>query len=90
MLDLERRAIAAFDAFGVLMAINYQTIMPPVRGEHVAFGRHWRRHLFEQRVRRPVELGGWTVGLERGAHRPDAAGYHLDERRRATQHLSST
>jgi predicted aconitase len=41
MLDLERRAIAAFDAFGVLMAdtcISYQTIMPPVRGEHVACG----------------------------------------------------
>ena len=37
MLDLERRAIAAFEALGVLMTdtcINYQTIMPPVRGEH--------------------------------------------------------
>src|SRR5215468_1694934 len=34
MLDLERRAIAAFEALGVLMTntcINYQTIMPPVR-----------------------------------------------------------
>src|SRR5262249_22812145 len=32
MLDLERRAIAAFEALGVLMTdtcINYQTIMPP-------------------------------------------------------------
>jgi predicted aconitase len=41
MLDLERRAIAAFQALGVLMTdtcINYQTIMPPVRGEHVAYG----------------------------------------------------
>src|SRR5882762_6375562 len=41
MLDLERRAIAAFEALGVLMTdtcINYQTIMPPVRGEHCAFG----------------------------------------------------
>src|SRR5690349_8938461 len=41
MLDLERRAIAAFEAFGILMTdtcINYQTIMPPVRGEHVAYG----------------------------------------------------
>jgi predicted aconitase len=41
MLDLERRAIAAFEALGVLMTdtcINYQTIMPPVLGEHVAFG----------------------------------------------------
>ena len=41
MLDLEHRAIAAFEALGVLMTntcINYQTIMPPVRGEHVAYG----------------------------------------------------
>src|SRR5499426_2134349 len=41
MLDLERRAIVAFEALGVLMTdtcINYQTIMPPVRGEHVAYG----------------------------------------------------
>src|ERR1700681_2289646 len=41
MLDLERRAIAAFEALGVLMTdtcINYQTIMPPVRGEHMAYG----------------------------------------------------
>ena len=40
-VDLERRAIAAFRALGVLMAdtcINYQTIMAPVFGEHVAFG----------------------------------------------------
>jgi predicted aconitase len=41
MLALERRAIAAFQAFGVLMTdtcINYQTIMPAVRGEHMAYG----------------------------------------------------
>jgi len=38
---LERRAIAAFEALGVLMTntcINYQTILPPIRGEHMAFG----------------------------------------------------
>src|SRR5215471_4444879 len=41
MLARERRAIAAFEALGVLMTdtcINYQTIMPPVRGEHTAYG----------------------------------------------------
>src|SRR5438045_1127627 len=41
MLELERRAITAFEALGVLMTdtcINYQTIMPPVRGEHCAYG----------------------------------------------------
>ncbi len=41
MAALERRAIDALRAFGVLMTdtcINYQTIMAPVRGEHVAYG----------------------------------------------------
>lgn len=39
--SLEARAIAAFRAFGVLMTdtcINYQTILPAVRGEHWACG----------------------------------------------------
>ncbi len=41
MVDRERRTTAAFEALGVLMTntcINYQTIMPPVFGEHVAYG----------------------------------------------------
>jgi hypothetical protein len=41
MLDLERRAIAAFQAMGILMTdtcINYQTIMPALRNEHMAYG----------------------------------------------------
>ena len=41
MLDLERRAIAAFVKLGVTMTdtcINYQTIQAPMRNEHVAFG----------------------------------------------------
>src|SRR5258708_11367640 len=40
MLALERRTIAAFEALGVLMTdtcINYQTIMPAVLGEHMAY-----------------------------------------------------
>lgn len=41
MANLERRFIAACAKMGILMTntcINYQTIMPPVQGEHVAFG----------------------------------------------------
>ena len=41
MASLEQRAIDAFEAMGILMTntcINYQTIMPPTRGEHLAFG----------------------------------------------------
>jgi predicted aconitase len=41
MAGLERRAIQAFKALGIMMTgtcINYQTIIPPVLGEHLAFG----------------------------------------------------
>jgi predicted aconitase len=41
MAALEQRTIAALRAFGVLMTdtcINYQTIMAPVRGDHLAYG----------------------------------------------------
>jgi predicted aconitase len=41
MVNLERRTSDAFAALGILMTntcINYQTIMPPVRGEHMAYG----------------------------------------------------
>jgi len=88
MLDLERRAIAAFEALGVLMTdtcINYQTIMPPVRGEHCAFGDTGvtiysnsvcgARSNFEGG---PSALGAGITG------RTPRYGYHLDERRRAT------
>src|SRR3546814_10234784 len=40
-IGLERRTIDAFRALDVLMTdtcINYQTVIPPVFGEHVAFG----------------------------------------------------
>ena len=41
MVELERRATAAFEALGLLMTntcINYQSVIPPVMGEHMAFG----------------------------------------------------
>lgn len=40
-LDMEARAIKAFKSLGVMMTdtcINYQVFMPPVLGEHLAFG----------------------------------------------------
>src|SRR5438128_4138669 len=41
MAALEARPIAALTAFGVLMTdtcINYQTILPPTHGDHLAYG----------------------------------------------------
>ena len=41
MANLERRFVAACQEMGIMMTntcINYQTIMPPVFGDHVAYG----------------------------------------------------
>src|SRR6266436_7960506 len=88
MVDLERRAIAALEALGVLMTntcINYQTIMPPVLGEHVAYGDTGvviycnsvcgARSNFEGG---PSALSAALTG------RTPRYGYHFEEQRRAT------
>jgi predicted aconitase len=88
MVDLERRAIGALEALGVLMTntcINYQTIMPPLIGEHVAYGDTGvviycnsvcgARSNFEGG---PSALAAALTG------RTPRYGYHLEERRRAT------
>ena len=87
MLELERRAIAALEALGVMMTntcINYQTIMPPVLGEHVAYGDTGvviycnsvcgARSNFEGG---PSALAAALTG------RTPRYGYHLAERRQA-------
>ena len=41
MANIERRFIAACEAIGIMMTntcVNYQTIMPPLLGDHVAYG----------------------------------------------------
>ena len=41
MANLERRFVAACEKLGIMMTdtcINYQTIMPPVLGDHIAYG----------------------------------------------------
>src|SRR5205823_5907436 len=88
MLELEERATAALEALGVLMTntcINYQTIMAPVSGEHVAYGDTGvvvycnsvcgARSNFEGG---PSALAAALTG------RTPRYGYHFDERRRAT------
>ena len=88
MADIEARAIAAFEALGVLMTntcINYQTILPPVRGEHLALRRHRRRHLLQQRDGCAQQLRGRTVGAGRRPDRPHAA-LRLPSRRASRRH----
>ena len=91
MAAIEARAIAAFEALGVLMTntcINYQTVLPPVRGEHLAMGDtgvviysnsvQGARSNFEGG---PSALAAGLTG------RTPRYGYHLDEHRVGTRHF---
>jgi len=92
MADIEARAIAAFEALGVLMTntcINYQTILPPVRGEHLAMGDtgvviycnsvQGARSNFEGG---PSALAAGLTG------RTPRYGYHLDQHRVGSRHFT--
>ncbi|HYM71703.1 MAG TPA: aconitase X [Stellaceae bacterium] len=89
MAVLEARAIAALKAFGVLMTdtcINYQTIMPAVRGDHVAYGDTgvviYSNSVFGARSNFEGGPSALAAGL---TGRTPRYGYHLDKRRRATR-----
>ena len=88
MLDLERRTIAAFEALGVLLTdtcINYQTIMPPVRGEHDAYGDTGVVIYSNSVCGARSNFEGGPSALSAGVTgRTPRYGYHLDEHRRAT------
>ena len=87
-VELERRADQAFRALGILMTdtcINYQTMMPPVLGEHLAMG-DTGVVIYSNSVQ------GARTNYEGGPSALAAAltgctpryGFHLDERRRGT------
>ena len=94
MAALERRAINALRAFGVLMTdtcINYQTIMAPVRGDHVAYGDTgvviYSNSLLGARSNfegGPSALGAALTG------RTPRYGYHLEQCRRGTRRFRLT
>jgi len=88
IVDLERRAIAAFRKLGVLMTdtcINYQTIQPPARGESVAFG-DTGVVIYANSVcgARSNYEGGPSAVAAGLTGRTPRYGFHLDEHRRAT------
>jgi hypothetical protein len=88
MLALERRAIAAFEALGVLMTdtcINYQTIMPAVRGEHMAYGDTGVVIYANSVLGARSNFEGGPSALAAGlTGRTPRYGYHFAEHRRAT------
>src|SRR5438270_13023382 len=89
MAALEQRAIDALRAFGVLMTdtcINYQTIMAPVRGEHLAYGDTGVVIYANSVLGARSNFEGGPSALAAGlTGRTSRYGYHLDACRRATR-----
>jgi predicted aconitase len=89
MAALEQRTITALRAFGVLMTdtcINYQTIMAPVRGDHLAYG-DTGVVIYSNSVlgARSNFEGGPSALAAALTGRTPRYGYHLDAWRRGTR-----
>jgi predicted aconitase len=85
MANLEIRATAAFRSLGFMMTdtcINYQTICPPVRGEHLAFG-DTGSSIYANSVQgaRTNFEGGPSALAAALTGRTPRFGYHLDQYR---------
>jgi predicted aconitase len=94
MAALEHRAIKALRAFGVLMTdtcINYQTIMAPIRGEHLAYG-DTGVVIYSNSVlgARSNFEGGPSALAAALTGRTPRYGYHLDAYRRGTRRFRLT
>jgi len=94
MAALETRAIDALRAFGVLMTdtcINYQTIMAPIRGEHLAYG-DTGVVIYSNSVlgARSNFEGGPSALAAALTGRTPRYGYHLDVCRRGTRRFRLT
>jgi len=88
MVDLERRAVAAFVKLGVSMTdtcINYQTVLSATRGEHVAFGDTGVVIYSNSVCGARSNFEGGPSALSAGlTGRTPRYGFHLDAQRRAT------
>ena len=88
MAALERRAIAAFEAMGILMTdtcINYQSVLPPVRGEHLAYGDTGSTIYANSVLGARSNFEGGPAALAAAlTGRVPRYGCHLDEHRRGT------
>jgi predicted aconitase len=91
MAEIEGRAIRAFEALGVLMTntcINYQTILPPVRGEHHAFGDTGVVIYSNSVMGARSNFEGGPSALSAAlTGRTPRYGYHLDVHRAGTKHF---
>ena len=93
MVKLERRAINAFVKMGVSMTdtcINYQTIMAPVFGEHLAFGDTGVVIYSNSVCGARSNFEGGPSALAAGhTGRTPRYGYHLDEHRKPTHRFKT-
>ncbi len=91
MLALEQRAIDAFTRLGVSMTdtcINYQTVQPATRGEHVAFGDTGVVIYSNAVCGARSNFEGGPSALAAGlTGRTPRYGYHLEGQRQATLRL---
>ena len=89
MAALERRFIAACKKMGIIMTntcINYQTIMPPVFGDHVAFGDTGVVIYSNSVCGARSNFEGGPSALAAGlTGRTPRYGLHLDNNRRSTK-----
>jgi predicted aconitase len=91
MAEIEARAIRAFEALGVMMTntcINYQTILPPVRGQHLAMGDTGVVIYSNSVMGARSNFEGGPSALAAGlTGRTPRYGYHLDQHRKGTKHF---
>jgi predicted aconitase len=94
MLELERRAIAAFERLGVTMTntcINYQTIQAPTRNEHVAFGDTGVVIYSNSVCGARSNYEGGPSALAAGlTGRTPRYGFHMEDARRPTLRIRAT
>ena len=91
MLTLEERAITAFVKLGVLMTntcINYQTVQPATRNEHVAYGDTGVVIYSNSVCGARSNFEGGPSALSAGiTGRTPRYGFHLPQKRLATMHV---
>ena len=91
MLTLEQRTIAAFVKLGVMMTdtcINYQTVQPATRNEHVAYGDTGVVIYSNSVCGARSNFEGGPSALAAGVTgRTPRYGFHLAEQRHATLHV---
>jgi len=89
--EYEDRIAAAFDAMGIMRTstcINYQTILPPLKGEHVAFGDTGSVIYANSVCGARSNFEGGSAALWASlTGRVPAYGYHKDEVRLGKQHF---